>query len=237
MGIPSTERGTNAALTRLTRKTAPGPRGVFVFGSFFTARRDPIAFFEGAIREHGDYIAVRFGPLRYLLVNDPDGVRQVLVDNHRNYAKSRSYQGLKLVLGDGLLTSEGAFWRRQRRLAQPAFHRERLSSFARSMVADTAAMLERWRGVNGAAAFDLHEEMMRLTLRIVNRTLFSTDTDADAAAVGKAMTVVVGHVNEYANALVRIPPWVPTTKNLRFRKARRTLDALVLRMIDERRSA
>jgi cytochrome P450 len=216
---------------------APGPRGGLFFGSLFEAQRDPLEFFQRMIGEHGDYVGVRFGPFRYLIVNDPDSVRHVLVDNHRNYKKSRNYQGLKLVLGEGLVTSEGDFWRRQRRLAQPAFHKERLAGFARTMVSDAAAMLERWRAVPAGGQFDVHSEMMRLTLRIVTRTLFSTDSEADADAVGRAMTVAIDHVNEYADAIIRIPPWVPTPKNLRFRRARRTLDALVLRIIDERRKA
>jgi cytochrome P450 len=175
------------------------------------------------------------GPLRYLFVNDPDGARRVLVDNSKNYPKSRSYEGLKLVLGEGLLTSEGDFWRRQRRLAQPGFHKERLASFAQAMVADTTAMLERWRGMAEGVPFDVHHEMMRLTLRIVNRTLFSTDTDQDAAGVGTAIPIAIRYVNDYAEALIRVPPWLPTPKNLRFRKAQRTLDALVFKIIDERR--
>jgi cytochrome P450 len=225
------------ALLAPTATNAPGPRGGLFFGSLFEAQRDPLDFFQRMIGEHGDYVGVRFGPFRYLIVNDPDSVRHVLVDNHRNYKKSRNYQGLKLVLGEGLVTSEGDFWRRQRRLAQPAFHKERLAGFARTMVSDTAAMLERWRAVTAGGRFDVHQEMMRLTLRIVTRTLFSTDSEADADAVGRAMTVAIDHVNEYADAIIRIPPWIPTPKNLRFRRARRTLDALVLRIIDERRKA
>jgi cytochrome P450 len=93
-------------------RDAPGPRGG-VFGSLFDARRDPLTFFPRMLEQYGDFVAVRFGPIRYFLVNDPDGVRHVLVDNQKNYKKSRYYEGLKLVLGEGLLTSEGDFWRRQ----------------------------------------------------------------------------------------------------------------------------
>jgi len=216
---------------------APGPKRALWFGRLLEAQRDPLAFFERMIGEHGDYVGIRFGPIRYLVVNDADGVRRLLVDNHRNYTKSRNYEALKLVLGEGLLTSEGDFWMRQRRLAQPAFHKERLASFVRMMISDTRGMLGRWRDADDGRPFDVHHEMMRLTLRIVTRTLFSTDSDADADAVGKAMTVALEHVNDYADSLVRVPPWVPTPKNLRFGRARRTLDALVLRIIDARRKS
>jgi cytochrome P450 len=213
----------------------PGPGNMRSLGNIFRVRRHPLNFFENMRRDYGDYVALRFGTFRYLLVNDPDGIRHVLVDNSRNYPKSRSYMALKLILGEGLLTSEGDFWRRQRRLAQPAFHKEKLASFARTMVSDTTAMLERWRSGDDGIAFDLHREMMALTFRIVNRTLFSAETGADAEAVGKALPVAIEYVNEAADALVRIPSWIPTPKNVRFHRAKRTLDALVLRIIDERR--
>jgi cytochrome P450 len=232
MTLPSPEVAVSAAIPN-----APGPRGGYFFGSLFEAQRDPIAFFQRMIAEHGDYVAVRFGPIRYFILNDPEGVRQVLVDNQRNYKKSPSYQALKLVLGEGLVTSEGDFWRRQRRLAQPAFHKERLAAFVKTMVADTTSMLDRWRAAGAVPPFDVHREMMRLTLRIVTRTLFSTDSDAEADEVGHAMSVAIEHVNERADALIPIPTWLPTPKNLRFGRALRTLDALVLRIIDERRKA
>jgi cytochrome P450 len=232
MTLPSPEVAVPAVIPN-----PPGPRGGYFFGRMFEAQRDPITFFQKMIAEHGDYVAVRFGPIRYFIVNDPEGARQVLVDNQKNYKKSRSYQALKLVLGEGLVTSEGDFWRRQRRLAQPAFHKERLASFVKTMVADTASMLDRWRAAGAVPPFDVHREMMRLTLRIVTRTLFSTDSDAEADEVGHAMSVAIEHVNEYADALVPVPIWIPTPKNLRFGRARRTLDALVLRIIDERRKA
>src|SRR5439155_3791480 len=89
----------SSALATAHTSDAPGPRGGLFFGSLLEAQRDPLEFFQRMIREHGDYVGVRFGPYRYLVVNDAEGVRQVLVDNHKSYKKSRNYQGLKLVLG------------------------------------------------------------------------------------------------------------------------------------------
>jgi len=137
-----------------------------------------------------------------VIVNDAEGAREILVDNHKKYTKSRNYHALKLVLGEGLLTSEGDSWRRQRRLTQPAFHRERLQSFATTMAADTASMLARWRAEPAKGPFDLHHEMMRLTLRIVTHTLFSTDSDGDARSVGVAMSIAIEHVNQHASSII-----------------------------------
>ncbi len=219
-------------------REAPRVSGGLPFlGQLAEARRDPIALFLRAQAAHGDVARLRFGPFDYVLVNDPAAIKRVLVDNAANYHKSRSYAGLRALLGEGLLTSEGAFWRRQRRLAQPAFHRERLAALAVAMASEVERMLGRWGRLEPGAALDAHAEMMRLTFAIVGRTLLSTDVDGDASAVGEALGVCLTWTNQHAEALVRVPPSLPTPSNLRFRRARGTLDALIYRVIRERRAA
>jgi cytochrome P450 len=212
----------------------PGPKGLPFLGSILDTR-DPITLFERAARFGGDASLMRFGPYRYLVVNAHEGVRRVLVENVKAYPKSPSYRGLRLVLGNGLITSEGEFWKRQRKLAQPAFHRERLAHLAAAMVSDTDEMLASWRR-EGDRRFDLHDEMMKLTLRIVGHTLFSTDVMEDAGAVGAAFNVAIHRANDEATALVHLPMWVPLPTNVRFRRAMTVLDSLVHRIIAERRA-
>jgi cytochrome P450 len=215
---------------------APGPRwGVPLLGQVFEAWRDPLGLFMRARAEHGDVVRFKFGHLRYHLVSDPEGIRHVLVDNAKAYTKSRNYKGLKLVLGQGLLTSEGDFWRRQRKLAQPAFHREKMSAFAEAMGACAGQMLERWGAHPDSAALDVHAELMRVTFQIVGRTLLSTDLDDPNGAVGKALSVVLQFANDYAESFFALPPWVPTPRNARFKRALRTLDDIVLGIIEQRR--
>jgi cytochrome P450 len=218
---------------------APGPKGLPILGSVFPAWRDPLGLFMDTHKTYGDVARFKFGPYDYYLVSDPDVVRHVLVDGAKSYTKSRNYLGLKLVLGEGLLTSEGEFWRRQRKLAQPAFHKESMDGFARHMSQATRSMLSRWKSEDGGSArtFDMHEEMMRLTFRIVGLTLFSTDVDEDAREVGEALTVAMHHANDWAESLWNFPQWVPTPKNVRFNRAMKTLDTLVYRIIDARRDA
>lgn len=188
---------------------------------------------------YGDVVFFKFGWLDYFMVADPDVVRHVLVDNAKNYVKSRNYLGLKIVLGEGLLTSEGDEWRRQRKLAQPAFHRSRLAGFAAQMAGATRAMLERWKATppNDGKPFDIHEEMMRLTFRIVGLTLFSADVDGDAKDVGRALDVALRWANDYAESIVRIPPFIPTPANVRFKRAMKVLDGIVYRLIADRRAS
>lgn len=215
-------------------KRAPGPRGVPWFGSTFDAWKDPLGLMSGAIAEHGNVIELKFGPFRYVVVNEPAAVKHVLVDNPKNYTKSRNYKGLKLILGEGLVTSEGEHWRRQRKLAQPAFHREKLAGFCDTMGEATSEMLERWRA-DKIESFDAHHEMMRLTFDIVGRTLFSTRLDEQADGLGETIRFGLEFANAQAEALATLPLWVPTPSNVRFRRERARLDALVLEIIADHR--
>ena len=229
---------TTAVTNRAEQKTrAPGPRGLPLLGSVFPAWRNPIGFFVDARTEYGDVVRFKFGPYTYYLVTDPNVVKHVLVDNPKAYTKSRSYIGLKFALGEGLLTSEGAHWRKQRKLAQPAFHRDRLAGFAHAFARCTRDMLTRWHAEDGSRPFDFHREMMRLTFRIVGLTLFSADVDGDAKDVGKALDVAMHWANDYAEAFFPIHPRIPTPANRRFKKAKKTIDDVVFRLIAERRAA
>ncbi|MET0593107.1 MAG: cytochrome P450 [Polyangiaceae bacterium] len=218
--------------------SAPGPRGIPLFGSLFDAWRDPLHLLSTGAREHGDVVRYRFAVFDYVLVSGADEIQHILVKNQKNYTKSRSYQGLKLVLGDGLLTSEGEFWRRQRRLAQPAFHAQKLRSLATTMAGLTADSVARWNALpQSGRTLDMHAEMMRLTFRIVGKTLFGSDVEGDAQAIGKALTTAMQFANDHIETLQLIPVWLPLPKNIRFREAQGTLDALVYRLIDEHRGA
>lgn len=213
-----------------------GPRGWPILGSFPDGLRDPLALFERTRKDYGDIALLRFGPFRYVLVNDPDAIQHVLVTNHKNYVKSRSYRGLALVLGQGLVTSEGDLWRRQRKLSQPAFHHQRLATLVEKMSRCTSEMLDDWSRRPLGREIDIHGEMMRLTLRIVGHTLFSTELADDANELGPAITIALMRANQQAEAIAPFPTWLPTPLNLRFKRAKRLLDATVHRIIAERRA-
>ncbi|MCX4247963.1 cytochrome P450 [Paraliomyxa miuraensis] len=212
----------------------PGPSGRNPF-AVLALLRDPLLHLTRAREQYGDATCFRVGPLRFVSVANPDYAHHVLVGNHRNYVKSRNYAGLRLVMGDGLVTSEGEHWKRQRKLAQPAFHRQRLAALADTMSECVGERLDQW-DQRAPANVDVHEEMMQLTLRIVGRTLFGTDLGTDLGALGPAVTTCMHKANEYAESLVRIPLWVPTPSNLRFGRAKRTLDAIVHGIIEQRRT-
>src|SRR5262249_29543269 len=127
-------------------RPAPGPKGVYPFRFLRELRRDPVELLRAAHRQYGEHVRWQVGPIEVHLVFDPTSIEHVLVDNAKNYDKrSVGYDKLKLALGEGLLTSEGDFWRRQRRIVQPAFHRERLRGFGQVMTAKTEDLMVRWR--------------------------------------------------------------------------------------------
>jgi cytochrome P450 len=196
--------------------------------------RDPLGFLTRCSREYGDVVRLRFpGTLAYLITH-PDHVEQVLVKNNRNFIKDR-YTRMELsVLGNGLLISEGDFWRRQRRLAQPAFHRRRVEAYGETMVAFTERMIEGWRD---GEVRDVHREMMRLTLEIVAKTLLDADIAGEAEGVGDAMSEIMNYFSDQGSGsfLRLLPESVPTPGNLRYRRAVRRLDGIIYSIIDVRR--
>ena len=152
----------------------PGPQGDPIIGNLRRfANMQPQMFVE-LRAQYGDIYHLRVATRDVIFVGHPEMIKHVLVDNNRNYQKGFAYTKVSAFLGRGLLTSEGEFWRHQRRLAQPAFHQRRIEHFANTMVESTASMLEQWETLSADEPFDVSEAMTRLTLDIVTRTLFST---------------------------------------------------------------
>jgi cytochrome P450 len=212
----------------------PGPPTRRWSGHLRDFSADRLGFLEACVRDHGDVVALRFAHRRLVVVNHPDLVEEVLVTRNRQFIKHFALRMAKSTLGEGLLTSEGDFWRRQRRLSQPAFHRERVAAHARVMVDLTARMLDGWAD---GQALDVQEAMMRLTLEIVAKCLFDADVTGDSADASAAMETVLHCFTARVGRLLPLPAFVPTPGNLRLRRAMRRLYGIVYRMIAERRAS
>ena len=211
---------------------APGPPRRYPLQNWLALQRNPLRFLEGVAR-HGDVARFRLGPVFVYLVNDPDLIRSVLVTRADAYHKGRALERARRLLGQGLLTSEGALHLRQRRLMQPAFHRERIAGYGETMVRYAGRAAERWKA---GETIDVHKEMVALTLAIVGKTLFDADVEEEADEIGKALTEALELFQRllmvpYGEFLEKLP--IPST--LRFRSARRRLDATIARLIAERR--
>lgn len=183
--------------------------------------------------KHGDVVRLRFGSLVVHLVSNPDLIRQVLHEKHRTYTKeTRGIYKFRLVLGNGLVTSEGPSWLQNRRIAQPAFAKKRIAGFAETMAEASQEMVDAW---NEGETLDIHQEMMRVTLRIIASTMLSADITKESQRVGEAVSFVVEDLNRRVNSVLDIPQQVPTHRNRKFQKAMDTLDEVVLGTIEERR--
>ena len=194
-------------------------------------RRDALGTFS-EIARLGD--VVKFSGLwaSYLLTA-PAHIEHVLQTNSRNYNKGRVYKELIPSTGEGLFVTDGDVWRRQRRLAQPAFHKDRIAEFARIMTEYTEAMLERW---GEKKEVEVGAEMLQLTLGIVGKALFSRDLSYGADAVNNAFDVIRDHTMRRLTSFFKLPPSLPFPRNIRFRKAVAEADKLFYDVIEHRRN-
>ena len=218
-----------------TPDTPPGPKGHWFLGNLPGFKRDRLGFFDDLHRDYGDVVAIRLGPRRRAFaVYHPDLIEEVLVTRNRHFIKHFALRSTRRTLGFGLLTSEGDFWRRQRRLAQPAFARDRVAAHASVMVELAERMLATW--ADGQAR-DAQEDMMRLTLEIVARTLFGADISGETAEISEAMETLMRSFTRRINSMVRLPEYVPTPNHLRLNRAARHLDRIIFDLIAQRRAS
>jgi cytochrome P450 len=212
----------------------PGPKGGFFSSSTAYFRRDQLGFYASCAQQYGDVVATRMGPYRIVLVYHPDAIDELLVARNRDFVKSPGVRLLRPLLGEGLLLSENDTWLRQRRLIQPAFHRQRVASYGDVMSAFAARHASRWKAGD---IIDVHAEMMELTQAIVAKTLFDADVSGDAQEAIQAAKVLAQDFGARLRSFRLIPYWVPTPRNLRSRRAVRRLDALVHRIIAARQQS
>ena len=214
----------------------PGPKGSPLMGVMRDFNRDQLGFIEHCRHEYGDIVWMRFLYVPALFLYHPDDIEYVLVTNAKNFIKSMSLRSnfFQRLVGNGLLTSQGEEWKRQRRLSQPAFHRERVASYGQVMVAYANRLTAKWQ--NGENR-DVHPDMMRLTLEIVVQCLFSADVSNDVDDVGATLKELVKPFAAQATLGWILNNRLPTPAHLRFHALARKIDNVVYRIISERRAS
>jgi cytochrome P450 len=212
----------------------PGPRGLPVFGNLLDFAKSPHGFLNGLAQKHGDIAHFKVSKYHAYLLTNPEYIQDVLVRKKEHFVKSeRSRRNLAAFLGQGLLTSEGDFHSKQRKMVQPAFHATRIFAYADSMVEISEALLAQW---GTASQRDIHHDMMRITMEIVSKTLFGSAVADDAMRVGEAMVVLQDAGNKAFTSLFRLSTWFNTPERQRNEAAREIIDSVVLRFIRERRA-
>lgn len=224
-----------------TTSLPPGPRGKPIFGNALDIQRDALTALTDGWRAHGDIVCFRgigsIFPI-YLVVH-PEGIQHIFQDNFRNYERPGfARKKLRMFVGNGLITTEGELWARQRRRTQAAFHRDRVVPLGSTMTDTTAEFLDRWNGyAQRGEPIEIQSEMMELVLAILTRSLFGAEMSRHVETIKESVAIQAKHVKERLASPIDIPERAPIPSQRRFLQARGTLDRLVDRVIAERRRA
>ena len=215
----------------MSRQIPEIPSGNF-FGHFKSYVSDPLAFLEKHLQEYGDIFTFRVAKRRLIFVNHPDYVKRILQDNHRNYKKSNAYRKLALLLGDGLFTSDGDYWRKQRRIIQPAFHRDQIMTYAEIMHDLSMKMVNRWKDKK---EIELTAEMTDVTLRIISKTMLDMDLVTEGKTVGEHLPFALTYMVNRITSPLAAPIWVPTKDNFKFKSTVKILDKVIHEIIQHKK--
>ncbi|GAB2593749.1 cytochrome P450 [Spirosoma areae] len=209
--------------------------GLPLVGNTWAFFRHPLSTLQTLQRQQHRMVHLRIGGRHQYLVFSPEDSKHVLQENHRNYGRSPAFQVLKIFLGNGLLTSDGEFWRRQRRLAQPAFHRQKLAALAQTMISETANWLDELNSFNPNQPVNVSQAFMDVTMRIVCKTLFGSDQANQLKGLSSSLDTLNYMANERLLSPIRLPISWPTPGNRRFRQAGIQVDSFIYGVIDQRR--
>jgi cytochrome P450 len=222
-----------AAVPVKTRRLAPGPRGSIVMGNLAAFAEDPIQMLLDLQREYGDVARQRLGPYLVHTVTHPDGVRHVLQGNYKNYSRGKFYENFKLFFGEGLLTTDGEYWLRHRRMAQPLFHRNVVEGCTDTTTEAIGRMLDRWEGISAGESVELVSEMMRVSLTILGRVVFNMDFSRYSDVISPSVVVGLKSMMPQGNLNDFIPRWVPTPYTRRVARAQNALREVMHKVISE----
>ena len=211
----------------------PGPRGTLLGGNIHQFRTDILDFLLETARDYGPLASFRVGPRQVFLASGPDLIEQVLVTDAQHYIKHFGARAFKPVLGNGLITSEGAFWHRQRKLIQPAFLKTRVQSYAPVMAELTNQMLDSW---TPGKRVQIDFEFEVLTSKIALKTLFDLDDRGDHERFDGVLKLAFNLMNERLRRIFKLPLWLPTPANRRLKRAVAELDQTVQSFIASGRS-
>ena len=188
------------------------------------------------IAKHGDIVRFSIGIEKAFFLSKPKYIKYVLQENYKNYQKDYFYKDLSLALGKGLVTNEGEFWRQQRKLVQPTFHKKNIDNFAEIIRQESLYTIKKWKNLN-KNRINIVEEMKELTLSIISKCLFSSEIRKDAKNLGWVINELIEYINYRAELLIKIPgkPIFPTSKHLKFKKNYKIVIEALSKIIDKKR--
>lgn len=216
---------------------APGPPQKFLFGNLFDARRQgTLQLYMDAWRQYGDITRFQMGPMTIHQVVRPEHIQHVLVKNRENYLKGFSHDKLRASIGYGILTSEGDYWQRQRRLMSPTYTPKAVQEFADIMLDVAVKMLAQWQTLPDGTELIINQEMMRLAMSVISRSMFSIDISEDFAEAGEALSFILVFTSKRSMGMIDPPLFIPTPMNRKIKWALQTIDSFLYRIIEQRRA-
>lgn len=213
-------------------KRPPGPKGMPLIGSLFDFMKDRLGFLKMVREEFGDFAYFKLGPRHIYFINNPEFIENILVKDNRKFIKSKVLQRAKIIVGEGLLTSEKEKHLKNRRAIQPLFHNKAIPSYADIMVRETRELTEKWSGGN---TIDLHNEMMKLTQTIVVKTLFGTELGGKTQELVKSLNYIMGMFPKIMMPFSELLDYLPIPSMNRLRKEMKFLDRTIYNLVNERR--
>ena len=209
---------------------------ITIFGGASDLRKNPLKYIIELDKTYQGIVHLKFLRRDIVLLNDPVLVRDVLQTNQKHYVKNLMYDKLKLLLGEGLLTSEGQLWKRQRKMIQPSFHKQHINNLFDEMLSCTNEMINEWKvEIEDGGKIDFALEMMKITLQIIAKTMLSADFKTEAQSVGVSLTYILKALEKRVLRGVNSPMWLPTADNTEFKNKLKVLDALIYKLISDRR--
>ena len=216
----------------------PGPKGHFLSGSIPEIQLDRVKFLADLQQDYGDVVKIRLGPFSAVVLFHPDGIQRILQDNQSNYSKeTRTYAALRVLVGNGLITSNGDFWLRQRRLMQPAFHQNQINSMTDMICGETMSLLETWEPfISDGRKINVAHEIMRLSLNVATQALFGSKVNDPDRVLAETVSFLMTDTAFRFEHPFYPPVWVPAAHNRAFNSAMKRFDDVIYGMISERRT-
>jgi cytochrome P450 len=219
-----------------TLKPAPSPKSRPIIGMIPEMTKDMLGMFMDLTKNHGGIVQFKLLNKTYMLVTKPDYVKHILQSNHHNYIRGRSVETGRVLLGNGLPLSDGDFWLSQRRIIQPAFHRQKLNKISETITSAIQNQLSSWDKYKNHQPFDMEDEMTNLTLSIIIKTMFSAKiTDAQVKSLGEEFRIASAFMLWKSQQFVQLPLSVPLPKHIQYNKAAKVLNEIVYPLIAEGR--
>jgi cytochrome P450 len=218
-------------------KPIPGPKGLPLIGVVADMARDMLGLFMDTAREHGGVPQLRVFNKSYLLITEPQHVKYILQDNHHNYIRGASVERGRMLLGNGLPLIDGDFWLKERRLMQPAFHRQRLEGLGKIMTDMIEPSINVWmENTESGKPLDIHAEMIRLTLSVIVKAMFSTDVTNQIDVLAREFNVTAQFMLWHSQSAWPPPLWIPIPRNIEYKNAVKTLNEIIYPIIARART-